>query len=115
MGAMRRIRAPNSQFAILPIRPNQGKPKFRNENETPPEMVWVGGRSILKSVLSDQIKTEAKSAAEKGRGDAINPRFAICNPSNPTKSRLRTNLTPAPAVPAKRSKKVAKPPADPTK
>ena len=30
-------------------------------NETQPEMVWVGGRRLLKSVFSDQIKPEAAS------------------------------------------------------
>ena len=56
MGAMGLIR-----LLTRLIRPNQGKAKFMKPNETPPEMVWIGGRWLLKSAV-DKVNAENEEA-----------------------------------------------------
>ena len=56
MGAMRPLR----RLTRL-IRPNQGKAKFMKPNETPPEMVWIGGRWLLKSAV-EKVNAEKEEA-----------------------------------------------------
>ncbi len=96
-------------------KPNQGK--AMNENETQPEVVWVNGRWLLKSVV-DRVNAEreeekrAALAAMRPRPSGTGAKSILSDPARRAPG-LRCVQAKSSQTPKWRSEEVAKPPADP--